>query len=332
MEEGMEKRILWGVMFGILVYVIIMLVMDAGKLGEQALLFPWWIFAAALGLTVINYGVRFLKWQYYLKTLGFRVGWGVSLNVFLAGMVMSVTPGKIGEVLKSVLLREACGIPAAQTAPIIVAERLTDLLGLFLIASLGVALFDYGRWAFFISLALVGGGVLLLGQPRVVGWGIVQWARLPGVGKLHVKLGEAYASMRQLLGPKVLGVTTVMSALSWSMEGVAFYWFMLGLNAPGASLFKAMFIFSMTTILGAVSFLPGGLGVTEGGMIAGLKLLGVFEDTASAALATYLIRFATLWFGVLLGFVALLLFKRRVGQGAPKKGEEGGERGEIPEL
>ena len=322
----MEKRILWGVIFGILVYVVIMLAMDAGKLGEQALSFPWWIFGAALGLTVVNYGVRFLKWHYYLRTLGLRVRWGVSANVFFAGLVMSVTPGKLGEVLKSVLLREACGIPAAQTAPIVVAERLTDLLGLFLIASLGVAVFDYGRWAFFLALGLVGGGLVVLGQPRVVAWGIKQWARLPGVGGLHVKLGEAYGAMRQLLGLKVLGVTTLMSTLSWSMEGVAFYWFMLGLGAPGASLFKAMFIFSMTTILGAVSFLPGGLGVTEGGMIAGLKLLGVFEDTAGATLATYLIRFATLWFGVGMGFVALLIFRRRFGTG----GQEGG--GENPEL
>ncbi len=73
-----------------------------------------------------------------------------------------------------------------------------------------------------------------------------------------------------------------------------------------------MFLFAVTTIAGAVSFLPGGLGVTEGGMIGGLAWMGMLEDEASASAAAYLIRLVTLWFGVGLGIVSLAIFRVRM--------------------
>lgn len=308
----MERRILLGVVLGVVIYAFIGLASDASQVVDAVAALPWWVPLGALGLTVINYAVRFAKWHYYLRCLGLEVGLGLSANVFLAGLSMSVTPGKVGEVLKSVLLRDAEGIDVARTAPIVLAERLTDLLGLFLIASLGVATFDYGRWAFAAAVALVLALLVVLHQPRLVEWLLVQWARLPIVGGLHVKLSEAYGSMRQLVGWRVLGVTTLMSLASWSMEGIAFYWIIEALGGDG-ELLSAMFIFAMTTVLGAVSFLPGGLGVTEGGMIGGLMWLGVFEARGGAAAATYLIRLATLWFGVAVGVAALAWFRGRGG-------------------
>ena len=159
----MEKRILWGVILGVVVYAILGLVTDAREVASVLIEFPYLVFLGALGLTVVNYSVRFAKWHYYLRLLGLKVPVGLSLNVFLAGLVMSVTPGKLGEVLKSLLLREAQQIPAARTAPIVIAERLTDLLGLFVIAALGVGTFAFGRWAFAISVVVVVSAIIVLG-------------------------------------------------------------------------------------------------------------------------------------------------------------------------
>ena len=257
----MSKRILWGIILGIVVYALIGGVTDAGRLGEHLRRFPWEVFVGALGLSLVNYAVRFAKWHYYLRYLGHeQVGWRLSLNVFVAGMVMSVTPGKVGEVLKSVLLRQAAQIPAARTAPIVIAERITDLLGLFVIASLGVASFDYGRWAFGLGLAVVFAAVGVLHQPGLVAWGLRVWSRLPLVGGLHVKLEEAYASMRRLVRLDALGVGAAMSVVSWGMEGLAFYWIIEALGGQQEGVLGAMFIFSMTTIMGALSFLPAGWG------------------------------------------------------------------------
>ena len=308
-EASLERRVLWGLLLGVAIYAGIAIWTDVSSVLEVLRDFAPEVFLGALALSLVNYAVRFAKWQVYLRVLGVEVPTRISLHAFLAGFVMSVTPGKVGEVLKSVLLRQACGIPAARTAPIVVAERVTDLLGLFVIASFGIGVFDYGRWAFAVGLGVVVLAVLVLGQATLMGWLIGLVGGLPVIGKHQAKLEEAYASMRELLRWRVMGVTTAMSVVSWSMEGIAFYWILQALGGETATVFGAMFVFSMTTVLGALSFLPGGLGVTEGSMIGGLLWLGVFEQEARAAGAAYLIRLATLWFGVAIGFIAWLTFR-----------------------
>jgi uncharacterized protein (TIRG00374 family) len=72
----------------------------------------------------------------------------------------------------------------------------------------------------------------------------------------------------------------------------------------------AILIYAVTTVAGALSFLPGGLLVTEAGMTLLLvqSARGVDEPTAVAA--TLLIRLATLWFAVLIGLIALTALRR----------------------
>jgi len=58
-------------------------------------------------------------------------------------------------------------------------------------------------------------------------------------------------------------------------------------------------------LVGALSFLPGGLGGAEATMVA-LLILNHVDQPQSVA-ATILIRLATLWFAVVLGVIALIL-------------------------
>ncbi|MFU8805182.1 MAG: lysylphosphatidylglycerol synthase transmembrane domain-containing protein [Bradymonadaceae bacterium] len=318
----LERRILAGMLFGVLIYAAIGFWTDAQRLAEDLTSFPILVFLGALALTLINYGLRFIKWHYYLRLLGIVVPVGLSLNIFLAGLVMSITPGKLGEVLKSVLLRQARGIPVAKTAPVVFAERLTDLLGLFVIAGVGVITFGFGRVVFVISLVVVIATIVFLQQPRLVNLFLDLLEKLPLAGKLRPKLDEAYGSVQHLLSLKALTWTTLLSVLAWSMEALAFYWILLALDATDPTVYLAFFIYAMATILGAVSFLPGGLGVTEGSMIAVLLAMGLFATTSTAAAATYLIRFSTLWFGVVVGLVAWIVFRRRgTGEGHAPGGE-----------
>lgn len=304
------RRVLWGLVFGVVVYAGFAAFSDFEALAGQLRRFPVEIFAAALGLSVVNYSFRWAKWHYYLRCVDVEVGIVDSIVVFVAGMTMSITPGKVGEVLKSALLHRSHGISVARTAPIVVAERLTDLFGLFVIAAFGIGMFDYGRVAFFGVLGVLAVGMFVLQSPAMVGRLLDLLEHLPLVGKLRPRLDEAYGSMQRLVAWRPLIVTTLLSAVSWSMEALAFYWIVGALDPIEYGLNLSAFVFSMTTILGAVSFLPGGLGVTEGSMIGALLLFGVFTSESTATVATYLIRFATLWFAVGLGIIGLTVFER----------------------
>jgi uncharacterized protein (TIRG00374 family) len=91
---------------------------------------------------------------------------------------------------------------------------------------------------------------------------------------------------------------------------------MTGVGIPGLApasislLMIATFIHTTASVIGALSFLPGGLGSYEIVSVALIiVLLGTPEAIAGAA--TIIIRFVTLWFSVIVGFVALGIVTRR---------------------
>lgn len=152
--KGLLTRVLIGVAVGVAVYVGFSIWADAGKVGEALAGFAPGAALAALGLAAANYLVRFVRWHYYLRVLGLTVPAGESLLVFLGGFALTVTPGKLGEAVKALLLRQSRGIPAARTAPIVLAERLTDLAGLLVLAAVGAFTFEVDR-GFLVAAAIV---------------------------------------------------------------------------------------------------------------------------------------------------------------------------------
>jgi uncharacterized membrane protein YbhN (UPF0104 family) len=290
---------------GFLVYVGMGLVADLRSVWHALAGFSWWSFAAALGLAFGNYVVRFLKWQYYLRLLGIRVPAGRSFLVFLAGLLMSVTPAKVGEVLRSVLLAESYGVPVERTAPIVIADRLSDMLALLVLMSAGAASFSRG-WAVWV----LGGGmcaaVVVSIQVPAVGRALVSVARrLPVIRKVGDRLAEAYESLRTVGSVRVLVVPVALSVVGWGAECVAFHLVVHGFRGASLDLYTASFVYALATVAGAVAMLPGGLGATEASMAGMLVTLPPGLESGTAAAATVLIRLATLWFAVLVGLLAL---------------------------
>jgi uncharacterized protein (TIRG00374 family) len=283
---------------------------DVDQLTAAAATFNWWVFPAALGLALMNYLIRFVKWSYYLALLRLEVPWRESLLVFFSSFLLTVTPGKVGEVLKSFLLKRSRGIPISVTAPIVVAERLTDVMALLCLALVGVSAFTFGTTALLISGAMVVAGIGLLSSRRAADAFIRLAGRLPVVGQLAPRLTTAYESIRVMLRPGPLSISTLLSVLAWGCECLAFYWIIAAFPGTTPTLIAATFLYSCTTLLGAISFLPGGLGVTEGSMSVGLLEVGLVSSEAIAVAATVLVRFATLWFAVILGALAFFIYRR----------------------
>ena len=62
-------------------------------------------------------------------------------------------------------------------------------------------------------------------------------------------------------------------------------------------------IFATSVVLGAITFIPGGIGITEGTLAGLLTTQGIGISTA--LIVSVMIRVFTLWYGVLVGFFAL---------------------------
>jgi uncharacterized membrane protein YbhN (UPF0104 family) len=307
---GLTRKLLISVGFGILVVFGLSFAADAPRLLHVLARFDWTWLPLIIGLTLVNYGLRFVKWHYYLGVVGVR---GITLRqsalIFTTGLSMVITPGKVGELLKAYLLRYHRGTPIGTGAPIIVAERLTDGIALVLLASGGLILYRVG-WELLLPIA--GAMVVAVVVARHEGPmnGLLGAARrLPLLAPQLHHLEDAVHSARQLFEPRRLLLAIGIGLLSWSGEVLAFFLVLTALGLPSRPMLvvQAAFILAIATLVGAASMLPGGLAAADGSLAGLLLLVGVTHDPSVAAAATLIIRFCTLWLGVLVGLVGLAL-------------------------
>ena len=310
----LRKTLALAVALAIGVFIGLGLYADFDDLRRSLASFGWRWFPLALALTFVNYLLRFLRWQLYLRRLAIGVPTRRSFSIFLAGLVMTLSPAKLGEVLKSALLRRSFGVPLRRSAPIVLVERISDALGLVavgVVAGAGAA----GSWLLVSVVAAAAVAlVLVVRAPFLDRWGPV---------------ADARATAGELLGIRLLAGTTVLSAAAWSLECMAAYACVQGLDLD-VSLADTAVAFSVGSLAGAVSFLPGGIGVAETGMTGLFRALGGVS-AAGAAAATVFVRLSTLWFAVALGLAALAVEQRlaRTGYPVPAEPAPPGRRSSI---
>ncbi len=304
------RRIVFVLFLFVACYLGYALYSGVGKLEAGLAHFEWWTFGAAFGLAFSNYVLRFFKWQFYLSKLGVSVGIVDSFLTFLSGFVLTISPGKVGEVFKSLVLFETHGVPIPKTAPIVVAERITDMIGIIVLIIVGSLGFHGGILPAAVGSVLVATllGVIASRKASFAVIGLV--CRLPGpFRRIGPRLEEAYESLTVLVAPKNLVWPTLLSVAAWSLECFALAVILHGFAAH-VSLMLSVFFYATSTLAGAVMLTPGGLGVTEEGLREQMMAIG-HVDAATSTASMMLVRFATLWFAVLVGFVALGILKRR---------------------
>ena len=298
-----------GLGLAVLVYGFYFVRADFGDVASSLGGFAWEWLPVLLLLSLGNYVVRFLRWELYLRMLDIRVPLRTSAGIFLAGLSMSITPGKVGEFLKSYLLKEAAGIPMARSAPVVFVERVGDLLSLVLLASFGVA--TYGG-AQAIPVLLVAGiaiaaAIVVLHSRGLSGLALSVLKKVPLGDRVAPKIEEALDASRALLGARALVAGLGLASVAWYCECLGYWLAFGGFGVDDFPHSVGVFAYSFSTVLGVVS--PGGLGPTDVGLIEIAMRFseGLTRDVATAA--SFLVRLCTLWFAVGLGAIALMRFR-----------------------
>ncbi|MBV6479454.1 MAG: hypothetical protein HGGPFJEG_02228 [Ignavibacteria bacterium] len=324
-----KKKILLSVAFGAIVFLGFSIFADFDKLLKAFGEFNWYYFPVILALSFGNYILRFYKWEYYRKIIGINLTQKISLLIFMATFVMSVTPGKMGELLKSYLVREECGTPVSKSAPIILAERLTDFISVVVLCITGAFVFDYGKEVIFGVGIFFISGVILISSRKISISIIRKLEKVKLLSKVAHKFEEAYESIYLLVKIKPLIVATLISGMAWFMECIGLYVVLKVYSSStqiDVSLLSSVFIYGFSTIIGSIAMLPGGLGVTEASITGLLVLLKIPKDISVAS--TFIIRVATLWFAVIIGIAAVYFYQKH----SSRELEEIGDSGELPKY
>jgi uncharacterized protein (TIRG00374 family) len=298
----------------VLVFVIwcgIALRGDLQQVSLAPLLRSWDLLALAAVLSLMNYAFRILRWRWYLARLGHRLPLQFAASTFIAGFAYTLSPGKVGEMIRARYYLPL-GIPLSRTAGAFFAERLLDLVAMSALAALLLADRPDYRQAVYVAAALV---LVVLVLLSALPWHAMKLrfeaaTRLPHlVRKLCIGVTSTLAATRPLLQPVPLAVGFLLGLLAWGLEGVGLG-VLSGISpAEHIAVIPAVGIYAVAVLVGALSFLPGGLGSTEAVMTTLLAAHGIsFGDAVFMTLAC---RIVTLWFAVVLGWVAVLSLRQR---------------------
>lgn len=259
--------------------------------------------AVALGLSLINFAMRFLRWHYFLNVLGYSIPWAPSLRIFMAGFSLTTTPGKTGEAIRGVFLKDY-GVPFRKTFGAFLAERTSDLLSVSVLASAGLWLYPAARPVLLIVAGVIG---FLFFAVRKDSWllALERLAKRAFSEKFaHVIefFLETVRSFRSCFTTKVMTTGLILGVTAWICEAMALM-YLVHLLGYEISPMTAIFIYGFSLVIGGITLLPGGLGGAEVTMIQLLILQSI--PAAIAVAVTLVIRLTSLWFAVLLGMIAL---------------------------
>ena len=274
---------------------------------------PGFLFICLLSL--INYGLRYVRWHFLLKALGDKAPTVDGLICYLWGFALTTTPGKAGEAVRCLYFKSRHGISHAHTLAAILSERTSDAIAGALLALAAFYSFEQYQWiglvfsfALIAVIFLVNKPVWLINISQLFGF-----IKISLVQKILTVLPLFLERSATLFSLKPLGVGTLLALISWSAEAIGFAWLSQTLGGE-ASFTLYMSIFAIGMIAGAISFLPGGLGGAEVVMYLLLKSTGMGD--AEALTTTLICRLATLWFAVILGLFSVLWLEHRPYSGA----------------
>lgn len=302
------KALIASVVVSVVVYFIITLWAGWRDVLYACAIVGWKGWSVALGLSLVNYFLRFKRWERFLEILGHHLPFMASFRIYLAGFALTTTPGKTGEALRGVFLKDY-GVDYRHSFGAFLAERLSDMLAVMTIAFVG--LWEYPQ-AHVVTMATAVGIIFIIYAIQKDRW--LKWIEHKIDAKFHGRFAhivdfciETVLAFRSAFRPGILIYGTLLGILAWGAQGAAFY-YLLKLLGNDISFLNAQFIYAFSLMVGGLTLLPGGLGGTEVTMLQLLSLQNV--PFPEAAAITVLIRLTTLWFSVLLGLIALPKTKR----------------------
>ncbi|WP_380057107.1 YbhN family protein [Falsihalocynthiibacter sp. SS001] len=273
-----------------------------------------WQVAALLVLSLINYVLRGLRWHVFVRRLGLDLGVIANMRHFLGGFAMSVTPGRLGELVRMRWIRRETGALSEKTAPLMLMDRASDLAVMALLLAAGLLAAASGTKGALpvVIIALI--AAIVVTRPALFNYAVNGAYRIIGrKPRLFVRIRRASQSLEQFSHLPTICAATLLGGLGWFAEGAAFYYLMTWMGAD-ISLATCVVIFVFSTLAGGLTGAPGGVGGAEAAMVALLTIEGI--PLSMSLPATAVIRLTTLWFAIAIGFIIFPIAEKYSRRGA----------------
>ncbi len=291
------------IIIAIIVYAIFLFLSDIEKITDKIINFKPEFILIIIPLVIGSWFIVYLRWNLLLRIVDVKVPHSINFQIFLVGGALGITPGKIGELFKTQILKEKFDIPRTKTAPLFIVEKFLDLIGALIVTLFGIWFFPELGY-----LAILGLFVLLiifkiLTSKKLFNKTISLLGKFKFLQKYLEPMSSSHEIIDHTLHDKNMILLSLLSISYWLVVGSAAFFVVQGFGISTIDLLSTISSYSSSLIVGALSFIPGGLGVAEGSLIGLFSLQNI--DFSEAIVIVVLIRFFTLWFSTIAGFIAL---------------------------
>ena len=291
------------VILAIAIYAIFLFFSDFKLVYEKIVNFKIIFLPIILSLVSVSWIMTFYRWHLLLKNSNINIPIKKNFVIYLGSLSLSVTPGGIGEAIKSELLKKQFKIPRSKTLPIVFIEKFYDLMGALFASIIGIWYFENGLYLISIGIILLIFIFILILSRTLFEKILFIICKIKFFSKYQNNFLESYNILRDSLKTKIGLKSGILSLIFWIIQGFAVFLILLALDINDLNFLISISSNAISVLIGALSFMPGGLGITEGSMAGLLSFQGI--EFSFALIIGVIIRIFTSWYTVIVGFIAL---------------------------
>ena len=299
----LDNRIIPILVAAIGIYAIFLFISDYNVITEKISNFKINYLPLILLLVSASWVPLIIKWHFLLKNSEINIPLTKSIAVFFSGAAFDITPGQIGALIKSQLLKTSSNISRTKTVPIVIVEKIYDLIGAILASVIGIIILGMEFYLIIIAISSLAIIFFFMYHKPASELFFDRISKLKFFSKYVENISEFNEVIKKSTNVKVATICILLALTYWFMVSAAAYYTLIAFDVNILDYLKVLAIYTTSSLLGAISFIPGGIGVTEGSIAGLFTLNGI--DVSTALILSVMIRVLILWFSVCVGFIAL---------------------------
>ena len=299
----LDNRLILVLVAVVVIYAIFLFISDFSIISEKISNFKTNYLPLILLSVSASWIPIIVKWHFLLKNCEIDIPLRKSIAVFFAGVAFEITPGQIGTLVKSQLLKTSFNIPRTKTVPIIAVEKVYDLISAILASIVGIIILGIEPYLIIIAILVLAVIFFFIYYRPASEIFFKRITKTKFFSKYIDNISEFHAIFQKSTNVKIATICILLGVTYWFIISTAAYYILLAFDINVLDYLTVLAIYTTSILLGAISFIPAGIGITEGSIAGLLTLNGI--DVSTALILSVMIRVLTLWFSVSVGFIAL---------------------------
>ena len=299
----LDNRLILILILVVGVYAIFLFISDFNIISEKISDFKINYLPLILLLVSASLVPLIIRWNFLLKNCEIDIPLTKSILVYLSGLAFEITPGHIGVLMKSQILKISSNIPRTKTVPIVIVEKVYDLIGAILASAMGIIILGLDFYLIIIAILVLTIVFFIIYYRPASKLFLKRITKTKFFSKYVENISEFDKIVQKSTSVKVATICILLAVTYWFIISTAVYYTLIAFDVNIIDYLKVLAIYATSALLGAVSFIPGGVGIAEGTIAGLLTLEGI--DISVALVLSVVIRIFTFWFVVIIGFISL---------------------------